>query len=86
MIKKNDNIQFALKDKFMKEKIHRELSKCISEADFADKIFNLGEQFLISGELDSDELVWEVAREIWKEKNHTTEFEKEVFQIFNKLI
>tara|TARA_Y100000590_G_C15403142_1_gene894635 strand:- start:364 stop:579 length:216 start_codon:yes stop_codon:yes gene_type:complete len=70
----------------MREKIFQELSTCKTEADFADKIFSIGEQYLHSGELDSDELVWEVAREIWRDQNKPENFEIQVSDIYHKFL
>ncbi len=70
----------------MKEQIKFALSNCQDKTSFGEKIYSLGEHYLSSGELDSDELIWEVAREIWKEKRYEDSFEGEVYKVFERYL
>lgn len=68
----------------MKDQIRTDLTGCQDVNSFGAKIHSLGEHYLMSALLDSDELVWEVAREIWKERGYPSDYEKKVYDEFEK--
>lgn len=43
--------------------------------EYAQVICDLGNELMESGQLDSDELIWEVARGLWKEFDANFEFQ-----------
>jgi hypothetical protein len=49
-------------------------------------MYGLGENLLREEKLDSDELIWEVAREIWKERNLDKSTEERVYNRFQRYL
>lgn len=52
--------------------------------EFAETMNLLGLELMESGELDSDELIWECARQIWKD--YGDDFEEQVSNEFDALL
>jgi hypothetical protein len=70
----------------MKEDIKKILLLCNSDEEFALKMYGLGENLLREEKLDSDELIWEVAREIWKERDLDKSTEERVYNRFQRYL
>jgi RimJ/RimL family protein N-acetyltransferase len=67
----------------LEDKIRLRFEDARTPQEYAKVIYDLGFELMDSGELDSDELVWEVARTIW---GRGAGFEALVYAEFEKLI
>lgn len=68
----------------LKEEIREKLNHLHHANEFAHVINELGFELMDEGKLDSDELIWEVAREIWGDRG--LDMEQEVQQELEKLL
>ena len=68
----------------LREEVYQQLKDLQTTKEFAQIINDLGDELLSSGRSDSDEIIWEVAREIWQGRGDISE--KEVYDEFEKIL
>ena len=64
--------------------IRKRLSGLSEVNEFAQTIVDVGFELMGNGTLDSDELVWQLARELWKDKGES--FERLVSDEYHKIL
>ncbi len=77
---KEPSEEFKLKSR---EHFKNTLIKCATEEDFSILIDELSWSYI--DDLGSDELVWEVARDIFKERGYSNSYEEKVSILFEKI-
>ncbi len=68
----------------VKQTIKEKLEDLDTPEEFAEAMNEIGMELMDSGELDSDEVVWEVARQIWKDMDPS--FEAAVSDEFDRIV